>query len=221
MGWGSGVGSRTTPPPAPRTEARGGRTQWGQPSRSTAVQARGMPELRWRVTGRGRGTLHDRDRRRAAVFQRRCRVSGEGSRPRRSLGQRSWRGNALGVTRVHVDAGRFLGHLAVIQLPDTGGAQLPPAAFEEGWLREGRWTGARGWIRGPRNRSAGTRPPAPARAPGGTAGAGQAAGNVRTADRRADGDADADDDHEGQERAGYGQAVSDRRAGDPSTPAHR
>ena len=99
MGWGSGVGSRTTPPPAPRTEARGGRTQWGQPSRSTAVQARGMPELRWRVTGRGRGTLHDRDRRRAAVFQRRCRVSGEGSRPRRSLGQRSWRGNALGVTR--------------------------------------------------------------------------------------------------------------------------
>ena len=203
MGWGSGVGSRTTPPPAPRTEARGGRTQWGQPSRSTAVQARGMPELRWRVTGRGRGTLHDRDRRRAAVFQRRCRVSGEGSRPRRSLGQRSWRGNALGVTR--------------------GGAQLPPPAFEEGWLREGRWTGARGWIRGPRNRSAGTRPPAPARAPGGTAGAGQAAGNVRTADRRADGDADADadDDHEGQERAGYGQAVSDRRAGDPSTPAHR
>ena len=45
MGWGSGVGSRTTPPPVPRTEARGGRTQWGQPSRSTAVQARGMPEL--------------------------------------------------------------------------------------------------------------------------------------------------------------------------------
>ena len=59
----------------------------------------GCLSFRWRVTGRGRGTLHDRDRRRAAVFQRRCRVSGEGSRPRRSLGQRSWRGNALGVTR--------------------------------------------------------------------------------------------------------------------------
>ena len=33
----------------------------------------------------------------------------------------------------------------------------------------GRWAGARGWIRGPLNRAAGTRPPASARAPGGTA----------------------------------------------------
>ena len=41
MGWGSGVGSRTTPPPVPRTEARGGRTQWG-----AAVAVDGCPGSR-------------------------------------------------------------------------------------------------------------------------------------------------------------------------------
>ncbi len=208
MGWGSGVGSRTTPPPVPRTEARGGRTQWGQPSRSTAVQARGMPELS--MAG---------DRTRPGDSSRSRSTTGCGfpaalpSNRAKEVGPDAHSGSEVG------EGMRLVSRGGGSTAPST--APPPPPAFEEGWLREGRWTGARGWIRGPRNRSAGTRPPAPARAPGGTAGAGQAAGNVRTADRRADGDADADDDHEGQERAGYGQAVSDRRAGDPSTPAHR